>query len=131
MISSLGESAALIAAVLVAALTIFQMLLAAGAPLGRAAFGGENPVLSKKLRFVSAASVLVFAAAFYVLLARSGLLGRESKSLTLVRVGIWVLVAIFGLSTVANFASRSRWERRVMAPVALVLAVCCVTVALA
>jgi hypothetical protein len=121
---------ALIAAVLVAALSIFQMLLAAGAPLGRAAFGGEKPVLSKKLRVASAASAVVFVAACYVILARSGLLGGTSRSSTLIRVGIWVLVAMFGLSTFANVASRSHWERRVMAPVALVLVACCLTIAL-
>jgi hypothetical protein len=130
MNTSLVDSAAILGAVVVCALSIFQISLAAGAPLGHAAFGGENKVLSKKLRIVSAASAIVFVAAFYVILARSGLFGGASKSLALVRAGIWVLVVIFGLSTIANVASRSHVERRVMSPVALLLAVCCLTVAL-
>jgi hypothetical protein len=36
------------AAVVVAALAILQILLAAGFPLGQAAFGGENQVLPKR-----------------------------------------------------------------------------------
>jgi hypothetical protein len=131
MSSSWVETVAVLAAVMVAAMTIFQILLAAGLPLGRAAFGGENQVLPVKLRFVSAIAVFVFLAAFCIILARGGLIGAVSKSSSLTRVGIWILVIIFGLSTLANFSSRSYWERRLMAPVALVLTVCCVTLALA
>jgi hypothetical protein len=107
----------------------FQILLAMGFPLGHAAFGGSNAVLSAKLRVASVISALLFVAAFYVVLARGGLLGVASESVT-VRIAIWVFAAIFGLSTLANIASRSRWERFLMAPVGLVLTACCVAVAL-
>jgi hypothetical protein len=130
MNSSRLESIAVLAAVLIAAMSIFQILLAVGLPLGHAAFGGENRVLSKRLRCVGAINVLVFFVAFDIVLARSGLLGGVSQSSSLARIGTWVLVGVFGLSTLANVASRSRWERRLMAPVGLVLAVCCLTVAL-
>lgn len=131
MNDSLIEGVGVVAAVVVAAMSIFQILLAAGLPLGHAAFGGTNRVLPKKLRAASAISVLVFFVALYIVLARSGILGGASKSSSLARVGIWVLVAIFGVSALANAASRSRWERRVMAPIGLVVVVCCVTLALA
>jgi hypothetical protein len=108
----------------------FQVLLAAGLPLGRAAFGGANAVLPAKLRSASAMSALLFFAAFYVVLARGGLLGAASESAP-VRIGIWVLAALFGLSTLANIASRSRWERFLMAPIGLGLTACCIVVALA
>ena len=107
-----------------------QILLAMGLPLGRAAFGGANAILPAKLRAASAMSALIFLAALYVVLARGGLLGVASES-SPVRIGIWVLAAIFGLSTVANIASRSRWERFLMAPIGLVLTACCVVLALA
>jgi hypothetical protein len=121
---------AVAAAVGVASLSIFQILLASGLPLGHAAFGGEYRVLPKKLRYVSALSAAIFLVAFYVILTRGGLLGRGRQESSPIRVGIWVLVAIFSVSALANVASRSRWERRLMAPVALVLALCCVEVAL-
>jgi hypothetical protein len=43
---------------------------------------------------------------------------------------IWVLTAYFGIGVLANAASRSRPERLVMTPVALVLALCCLVIAL-
>jgi hypothetical protein len=106
----------------------FQILLALGLPLGHAAFGGAEAVLPAKLRAASAMSALIFLAAFYVVLARAGFLGAASKS-SPARIGIWVLAAIFVLSTVANAASRSRWERFLMAPIGLALTACCVGLA--
>jgi hypothetical protein len=114
----------------VAGMATFQILLAAGFPFGRAAFGGANAVLPAKLRAASAMSALVFCAAFYIVLARAGLVGTAGESAP-VRIGIWVFAAIFALSTLANTASRSRWERFLMAPVGLVLTACCIVVALA
>jgi hypothetical protein len=130
MNAPLIDSVAVTAAVVVAILSIFQILLVAGLPFGHAAFGGENKVLSRKLRYVSALSVFIFIAAIYIVLARGGLLGGADKSSSLTRVGIWVLVAMFGVSTLANFMSRSNWERLLMAPIALILVACCVTLAL-
>ena len=120
---------ALVAAAGVAGMATFQILLALGLPLGHAAFGGANALLSAKLRVASVISALLFVAAFYVVLARGGLLGVASESV-IVRITIWVFAAIFGLSTLANIASRSRWERFLMAPVGLVLTAFCVAVAL-
>jgi hypothetical protein len=122
---------AVVCAVGVGTLSIFQILLAAGAPFGHAAFGGEHRVLPTTLRVASAISAMVFVLALYIVLARGGLLGSGRQASSVAHVGIWVLVAILGVSALANVASRSRWERRFMAPAALVLALCCVTVGLA
>jgi hypothetical protein len=121
---------ATLAAVVVTALSLFQFLLAIGLPLGRAAFGGGDRVLPKRLRLMSAISSLVFVAALFIILERGGLFGTAGRSVTWARVGLGILAAMFGLSTLANVASRSAWERRLMAPVALLLTVCCVTLAL-
>jgi len=130
MNQSLTQGLAVAGAVGFAGLSIFQIALAAGSPLGHAAFGGANRVLPTKLRVVSAVSAVVFIAALLVILARGGLLEGVRHSSSVARSGTWVLVVIFGLSTLANFFSRSPWERRLMAPIALVLTVCCVLVAL-
>jgi hypothetical protein len=127
--NSPSDGAALIAAVVVIGLVIFQTLLAMGLPLGRAAFGGTHVILPARRRAMSAASALVFLAAFYVILARAGLFGSISTTSPL-RVEIWIFVGIFALSTLANAASRSRWERFLMSPVAFVLTGTCVVVAL-
>jgi hypothetical protein len=128
---SLIQWVAVVGAVGIVGMLIFQILLAVGLPLGAAAFGGKYEVLPAKLRLASVISAFIFAAAFFIILAHGGLLGGGSRSSSLVRVGIWVLVTIFGVSTLANIFSRSRWERLIMAPVGFVLTVCCVIVALA
>lgn len=128
--NSPSDWVALVSAVGIAGMATFQILLAVGLPLGHAAFGGTNAVLPEKLRAASAMSALVFFAAFYVVLARGGLVGGASESAP-VRVGIWVFVVIFGLSTLANAASRSRWERFLMTPIGLVLTALCAVVAVA
>jgi hypothetical protein len=120
---------ALVAAIGVIALLVFQVLLAAGLPLGVAAFGGANVVLPPKLRAASAASAVIFLAAFYFVLARGGLFGAVGRN-SAVHIGIWVFATVFGLSALANVASASRWERFLMAPTALLLCGCCVVLAL-
>ncbi len=129
-VKSAADWAALIAAAGVAGMVVFQILLAVGLPLGRAAFGGANPVLPAKLRAASAMSALLFLTAFYAILARGGFITTASES-TPVRIGIWVFAAIFGFSTLVNAASHSRWERLLMAPIGFALTACCVIVALA
>ncbi len=42
---------------------------------------------------------------------------------------LWCYVGLFALSALANLASLSPWERFVMAPVAVLLAACCLIVA--
>lgn len=128
--NSLVDWAVLVAAVGVVGMAMFQILLAAGFPLGAAAFGGANEVLPKKLRVASGASTLLFLAAFYFVLARGGLFGAVRQS-TSVHVGIWIFAVVFALSALANVASTSRWERLLMAPIAILLCACCALLALA
>jgi hypothetical protein len=51
------------------------------------------------------------------------------QPLAVAAVAVWVLTAYFGLGVVMNAASRSRPERLVMTPVALVLCGACLLVA--
>ena len=121
--------AAVVAYVLLAGLAAFQLALVAGAPLGHLAWGGKHRVLPRGLRVGSAVSVLLYALFAYVISRAVGYATdfgdfRESYPL------IWVLTAYFGIGVLANAASRSRPERLVMTPVALVLALCCLVIAL-
>lgn len=127
--NSLSDWVALVASVGIASLAIFQILLASGLPYGAAAFGGSNTVLPPRLRWSSGISSALFCGALYVVLAEADLFGVGGRT-TLIRVAIWIFVAIFGLSAIANVASHSRWERRLMAPIALVLTACCAVLAL-
>jgi hypothetical protein len=107
-----------------AALMVFQAALAAGAPLGDAAWGGVHAHLTTGERVGSAVSVLVYVAAILVVRGRAA--GRPERRY---RWGIWALVAVLGIAGVMNLASESRWENFLLAPVALVLAALCIVVA--
>ena len=120
--------AASVGVAVLACLTVFQLLLVAGAPLGRFAWGGAHEVLPTGLRVGSVVSVVVYAAVALVMLQAADVVDVLPGGL--VEVGAWVLTGYFALGVALNAASRSRPERLVMTPVALVLAVCGLVLAL-
>jgi ABC-type maltose transport system permease subunit len=126
---SFSDWVTLVASLCVVGMAVFQVLLAAGYPYGAAAFGGGTAVLPTRLRIASAISATLFCGALYVVLAEGGLFGAGGRT-NFVHVATWIFVAIFALSGFANSASRSRWERHIMAPLALLLTSCCVLLAL-
>jgi hypothetical protein len=111
-------------------LAVFQLLLAAGAPLGEAAWGGTTEgELPRGLRVGSAISIIVYAVAAVVVLRRAGF-RVNWPSRTVARFGTWLLVALLTAGVVANVLSQSPWERFLLGPVTLVLAGLCLVVAL-
>jgi len=114
---------------LLAALAVLQVALAAGAPLGRFAWGGQHAVLPTRLRVGSAVSVLLYAVFVLLLLQAAGAVSVLPERLA--DVGLWVLTGYLALGVALNAISRSRSERLVMTPVALALAVVCLVLALA
>ena len=119
--------AAIVASVGFSALFVFEVLLAAGAPLGDVAFGGASGVLPSTLRVASAASALLFLGAIWAVLSGAGVVRGRARPVVVRRV-LWCYVGLFGLSALANLASPSPWERLLMAPLAMLLAACCVIV---
>nr|WP_256870654.1 hypothetical protein [Paenarthrobacter nitroguajacolicus] len=96
--------------------------MAAGAPLGRFAWGGQHDVLPRKLRVGSVVSIVLYVLFGYTALAKAGLV-PVLVSETFTDIFMWVLTAYFILGVAMNAISRSKPERFVMTPVALVLAV--------
>ena len=119
---------ALTGAALLAALAVFQVLLIAGAPLGRFAWGGQHAVLPSGLRIGSALSIALYAVFAVVMLETAGVVSVVPRGVA--HVAIWVLTAYFAVGVVMNAASRSRSERLVMTPVVLALALLCLVLAL-
>lgn len=115
-------------AVVLLVLCAFQLALALGAPLGGAAWGGTHPTLPTGLRWASLIPIVLYVLGGWVVLRRAGF-RVPGIPMTLARRGTWAFAIILGLSAVANLASHSGWERYLMAPVALFLAVLCVVVA--
>jgi hypothetical protein len=127
--SRLGQRAAVAATVGFAGLALFQLLLAAGAPFGAAAWGRANEgQLSTSMRVGSAIAILVYGVAVAVILVRAGFSVRFMPR-TVARVGLWILVALLALGALANFVSESPWERFLLGPVTLLLAGLCLVVA--
>lgn len=121
-------SAAVGLLLLLAALAVFQVALACGAPLGRLAWGGQHRVLPTRLRLGSLSSVLVYALIAAVVAARADLvdIGVSDR---VVEVAARFVAGYFLLGIGVNAASRSRPERAVMTPLCAVLCVLSVLVA--
>ncbi len=123
------EATAIIAAILLGIIAVFQIALAAGVPWGSASWGGRHPgKLPTGYRIGSAVAGLFFypaVAAF--ILSSAGVLGDDASNGGV--GGLWVLTGLFGLSTVINLISPSKVER-IWAPGALVLTVCCAVLAI-
>ena len=102
----------------------FDAALAAGAPLGAAAWGAAHAQLTTGQRVGSMLSVLFYAGAIVTVRRRAG--GRAERRYRWATSG---LAVIFALEVLVNLASESQWENYLMAPVALGLAVLCAIVA--
>lgn len=127
---SIPQYAAIVATGVSALMVCFQLLLAAGLPLGQAAWGGKHTgVLPTNLRLGSLVAALIIGLAAWIVLTRAGLIGPGNAP-TVVRIATWVFAGFMCLNTLGNLASKSPVERKVMTPVTLVLAACFITVAL-
>ena len=107
----------------------FQIALAAGVPWGAYAMGGafpgQFPSVMRVAALVQAVILLLFVG---VVLARAGVAVRRWSRAS--RRLIWLVVAFSTLSLVLNLITPSAGERAIWAPVALVLLVCSLLVAL-
>jgi hypothetical protein len=103
-------------------IAIFQLALAAGAPLGHAAWGGAHANLWTAQRIASAAVVVVWSAAAAIVLGRAGL-WSVGKREHLFRRGTWFLAIVTAIAALMNFASHSHYENLIFGPLAVILAV--------
>lgn len=118
--------AAVVATAILLGLVAFQIALAAGAPLGRFAWGGQHPEkLPRNLRIGSAISCLVHAAFIAVALGAAGLIAWTPPTWLL-----WVITVFLALGIPMNALSRSRPERFTMTPIVVVLTACFAVLAL-
>lgn len=119
---------AIVLTVILAALAVFQLALALGAPIGHFAWGGAHRVLPTRLRIGSLVSILIYALIVVLALDRAGALEVVPDPVS--TVGMWVVFGYFVLGIPLNAISRSRPERFTMTPIVIVLAVLSLFVAL-
>lgn len=119
------SAAAITAAVLLSVVTVFQISLAMGAPAGEASWGGgHSGVLPMRFRIASGIAGLLFYPLVLLFVLDAGDLIETGLAGDSAQLFMWLLASLFALGAVANFASKSRWER-LWGPVALVISACC------
>jgi hypothetical protein len=95
----------------------FQVALAAGAPWGRAAYGGTHPgTLPRHLRAISGVGAVGYGTGVGLILSGGGSARARAHAFT-------ALSVLMTIGTVANAASPSRAERAVWTPVAAATAI--------
>ena len=120
--------AAIASVTLLSIVGIFQIALAFGAPLGKAAWGGRHEgVLPKRLRIASGVAGLVVYPLIIVAVLDVAFFDRDLLPLNGASV-MWILAVLFAVGAAANLASRSPVER-LWAPVSLAIAGCCAVIA--
>ncbi|KKO51724.1 hypothetical protein [Paenibacillus sp. DMB20] len=120
---------AIIFSALIGIVVVFQLLLAAGMPWGSYAMGGKFPGKyppSMRLASVIQAIILIFIAS--IVLSKSGLILPGWYSFT--KTAIWFVVGFSVVATILNLITRSVWERRIWAPVSLLLLITSINVAI-
>ncbi len=113
--------AAVIGLFILISLSVFQLLLALGYPLGEFAWGGQHKILPKKLRVASIFSIVLYIVFTLFLVSKAGIVSIIPDS-PLLTIGMWVFTSYFILGIFMNAISRSKKERALMTPIALLLA---------
>ena len=130
MLAQLAAPAGVAYAVVTAAVVLFQVALALGAPWGGYAMGGSAPG-----RFPPALRIAAFVQA--CLLAVLAALVRPTRGLFLPDTAraapwlIWLPVAVSAVALVLNTITPSTGERRLWAPVAALMLLTSLVVAIA
>lgn len=120
----------LIALLTLLALTLFQLALICGASLGKFAWGGNSTVLPTRLRIASAISIVLYAVFALFIASKAGLI-QTIHHPQILNVSLWVFTVYFFIGIAMNAISHSKAERSLMTPVAAILAISFLIVALA
>src|SRR5688572_16752146 len=123
------ETAGIVSCFILAGLTVFQIALILGAPLGRYAWGGAHTVLPANLRIGSMVSIVLYII-FAVIIASKAEIFALFKDSAVIDIGIWIIAIYFSLGVFMNGISRSKPERNLMTPIALILATTTTLIAL-
>ncbi|WP_213524007.1 hypothetical protein [Paenibacillus sp. J31TS4] len=121
--------AASVFSTLIGIVILFQLALAAGMPWGSLAMGGKFPgKYPPVMRLASIFQVIILALLASVVLSKSGIIFTDWNSVA--DSAIWFVVTFSALATVLNFITRSKWEKRIWAPVSLLLLITSIAIAI-
>ncbi len=115
--------------VLILITVVFQLALATGAPWGSLAMGGRYPGrFPTAIRIAAIVQAGVLALLGMIVWIHTGLVTWGQDLLP--PKAIWVVVFVSVITLVLNTITPSKWERRIWAPVTLLMTICSLIVAL-
>lgn len=114
---------AILGASIFGVIAVLDLLITLGLPLGEFTLGGKHKVLPPKMRIASGVSFFVQIFAAVIILQVGGIVPfwfseGISKGIC------YFFAAYLSLNTVMNISSKSKKERYVMTPLALLAAIC-------
>ena len=122
------QIASFIFSILIGIVILFQLALALGMPWGECAMGGKFPgKLPPPMRFAAVIQMFVLGFIGSIVLSKAGLWLPEWSDFS--GTAVWFVIAFCTLSTFLNIITTSVWERRIWAPVAMLLLVTSLIVA--
>ncbi|MFT7686511.1 MAG: hypothetical protein ACI9FB_001856 [Candidatus Azotimanducaceae bacterium] len=108
---------------------LFQVAMAAGAPWGSLAMGGRYPGrFPTRIRIAAIVQALVLSLLAMVVLTKARVILTDFYEES--TIGIWLVVAISVISLALNLATPSKFERILWAPIASLLVVSSLVIAL-
>jgi hypothetical protein len=117
---NISRGAALLFTTVSAGVAAFQIALAVGIPWGTYAMGGAFPgQFPPALRIVAVVQAVLYAGMAVVVMVQAGLIRSGWPRVS--RWLIWIVVAVMAVGLVLNLITPSAGERAIWAPVALLL----------
>lgn len=108
---------------------LFQLALALGAPWGKIAMGGKFPgKFPVKLRIAAIFQILLLLFFVWIAFVKSGRMNPEWKSFA--DTMIWVVFGFSVMAAILNIITPSKMERLIWGPVAIILLITNLMIAL-
>mgnify|MGYP006890191931 CR=1 FL=1 len=120
---------AYIAIFLLFGVIVFQIMLISGMPLGEYAMGGKYPgkfPLRIRIAAIFQSIILLFFA--FIVLVRAEIIFIQYLEFS--KIGIWFVFAFSVIASVLNIITPSKKERKVWAPVSVILLICTFMIAI-
>ncbi|MCF7755831.1 hypothetical protein KQ941_15375 [Paenibacillus xylanexedens] len=122
-------TSAIVFTVLILIVILFQVALAVGVPWGEYAMGGKFPgKYPLSMRFACIVQIAILAFMAIIVLSKAGLLLPGWSSFS--DIAIWFIVGYLVLGAILNLITRSVWERRIWAPVTLMMLITSIIIAI-
>lgn len=112
-----------VGAILLGIIIVLTILLAFGLPLGELSMGGKYKIIPPKMRIVVWVMAIIQTMGLLIILQKSSTLPLLF-SLKVTRIICFVYAGYLSLNSIMNFFSRSKKEKLIMTPLAIVTAIC-------